>query len=113
MLQLQQAGNDLVQRTVSAAGYHQVIVSALPGGGGGGVAGANGLVDPDQIAGLGENGDRVKQRAAGLIPPCSGVDQKEQLLRHKRNSFCLKLSYLSDSIARKNEDCNSNPVHVE
>ena len=45
LLQLHQAGDDLVQRTVSAHGHHGVVVRTLTGGDGGGLAGGVGVPD--------------------------------------------------------------------
>ena len=38
-------------------------------------------MDPDEIARAGENGQRVEQRAVGLVPPGPGIEDEQQFLR--------------------------------
>ena len=73
-----QAGDSLIQRAVAAHGYHRVKI--LAGGRGGcGIPGGGGIMDGQQVAGLGEDGCRVEQRAPGLVAARCGVDDHQKL----------------------------------
>ena len=124
MLQPQHAGDHLVQRAVAAHGHDHVVLLALPGCRLGGVAGAGGGVDGNEIAGLGENGCRVEQRTTGLAAAGGWIDDHQQFfLRHKIASWktknrCLqgrnrRFGRVKNSISRENGDCNSSGSRVE
>ena len=80
-IQPHQAGDHLVEGAVSSGCHHQIVSGALPGGGIGRVSWGGGLVDPDEVTRAGEDGQRVKQRTVGLVPPGPGIENEQQFLR--------------------------------
>ena len=95
-VQPHEAGDDLVQGPVSAGGNDQVIRLPLSGHSLGGILRGGGLMDPDEIAGAGEDGQRVEQRAVGLVAPGPGIENEQQL-------FFLQMGHLPvDSFIKQN-----------
>ena len=75
------AGGDGTLNEVISGCHHQIVSGALPGGGIGRVSWGGGLVDPDEVTRAGKDGQRVKQRTVGLVPPGPGIENEQQFLR--------------------------------
>ena len=80
MLQLQEAGENLIQGAVAANGNNQIIVAALGGGNLRSLSVKGGCANMKEIPGLRENSRSIKQGAARLVFSCPGIDDEQKLL---------------------------------
>ena len=79
----------MIQRAVTAHSYHHISILTAFSGNLYSVSRGLGLADRQQISSLGEQGRRVKQRAAGFAAAGCGVYNHEKLfLHHRKNASC-------------------------